>query len=123
MSTPTPPAAPESRPDAHAEARRRYWAANQDETGDPDEYGTVAFCVETVAAGKTVGPEPGCPLSARCPWCNEPTDAVQGACPECGGDLAERPVRCALCQDKMRAADAVEIHGRPWCTFCADDFR
>lgn len=45
----------------HVEARARYWSANQDETGDLDEFGTVAWCIEEIAAGRTVGPESGCP--------------------------------------------------------------
>ena len=49
---------------AHALARRRYWAANADETGSPDTFGTVAWCIERVAEGETVGPEAGAPTWA-----------------------------------------------------------
>ena len=42
---------------AYALARRRYWTANRAETGDPDTYGSVAWCIERVAEGETVGPE------------------------------------------------------------------
>ena len=49
---------------AHALARRRYWAANADETGSPDTFGTVAWCIERVAEGETVGPEAGVPTWA-----------------------------------------------------------
>ena len=69
MSTDTPNTAdtPDDRPmgkTALAEARRRYWEANQEETGDPNEYGTAAWCIEQVARRRKVGPVKGCPTFA-----------------------------------------------------------